>query len=111
MVAFKKYKGDVAMTKLQWYLALSNACIHNPFAPPRIREIPDAPGHGQPVCGSQAKCFMCKKRTNWKCPCGRPVSGFTTRATVGGGPKPQPRSCSREHVRMANAWHPTHIEV
>lgn len=98
MLAYNKINSANPLTKQQWFRALSHWCIENPFRPPRPRAIDVVEGHGGPAIGSQALCWVCKSRTNWKCACGRPICGSTTRAKSRGGVKAQPRECYMTHL-------------
>jgi len=68
-LAFTKTNPTKKMTKHEWFLALSESCIHNPFRPARIRALTQVGPHGNLSRGSQAMCWMCKARTSWKCGC------------------------------------------
>jgi len=98
MLAFNKQNPTEKLTKQQWFSALSESCIHNPFRPIRPRAMALAGPHGKLTRDRQALCWVCKARTNWKCGCGRPVCGWTTRARARGGEKAQPRDCARIHL-------------
>ncbi|NDG03521.1 MAG: hypothetical protein EB119_10125 [Synechococcaceae bacterium WBB_34_004] len=108
MLAFNKNRGGSKLTKQQWFMRLSEACINNPFAPPRPGAADIFQGHGGPKMDSHANCWVCGTKTKWKCFCGRAVCGPTTRAVVRGGPKRQPNACYDKHkeaVLDGNVWH------
>ena len=94
MLAYLRCNPDKKMTKREWYMALVDTCINNQFAPCRPRGVPEVPrGHESIAQGSQTQCWVCTRRTQWKCACGRPVCGPSTRAKERGGDKPEARTC------------------
>ena len=104
----------VQMTKGQWYSALAQACINNPFAPVQPRVVGPTSGHTQLQRSKQGLCWMCNKKTNWKCTCLRAFCGNTTRAcrsgegVLGVAVKEPPRNCWVQHllrVAAADALH------
>jgi len=91
MLAYQMHNPDRKMCKREWYLALVDACINNPFSPIRPRGVPEVPsGHESVTQGSQASCWVCGHRTQWKCGCGRPVCGASTRAKERGDRRQSP---------------------
>ncbi|NBX97432.1 hypothetical protein EBQ81_01010, partial [bacterium] len=48
MLAFNKNRASSKLTKQQWFMRLSEACINNPFAPPRPGAADIFQGHGGP---------------------------------------------------------------
>ncbi|NDC57150.1 MAG: hypothetical protein EBZ69_10175 [Alphaproteobacteria bacterium] len=98
-LAFRHHSEKGKVTKQQWYGMLSDACIHNPFAPAQPPPNLFVEGHDGPFKGTQGKCWVCRHRTNWKCQCGRPICGLATRAAVRGGPQPSPRTCFKKHMQ------------
>ena len=84
-LAYNKYNPATKLTKREWYLALSDACLNNPFCPPRPRLQPVSSVHTALQKSSQGRCCLCTRKTGWKCGCGRPFCGNVTRAKQRGG--------------------------
>jgi len=53
--------------------------------------------------GRGGTCWVCGKKSQWKCACGRAVCGPSTRARVRGGVKPPARLCWKGHMDAVNA--------
>jgi len=92
-LAYDKYNPAVKLTKREWYLALSDACLNNPSHPPgprtlAVSNIHNTPAQSRPV----GRCRLCGRKTQWKCGCGRPFCGIHTRAKER-GVKPRPNGC------------------
>ena len=109
-LAYNKYNPATKLTKREWYLGLSDACLNNPFAPPWPRTLPLSPLHSTLEQSSMARCWHCKTKTQWKCGCGRPFCGNTTRAKERGGVKPKPRGCWGLHKDAVRDGQEGHVE-
>ena len=112
MMAYHRHNPDWKMTKREWYLALVDAYINNPFSSIRPRGVPEVPnGHKSVTQGSKAQCWVCEHKTQWKCSCGRPVCGASTKAKERGGEKAaqeEPRTCRWDQWQAVRAGAPYH---
>ena len=90
------------LTKGQWYAALSDACVNNPFAPVLPRAVVEfMVGHSGLAQSKQGLCWICKHKTNWKCSCGRAICSNVTRAKRVNGAleaRPVARDCLLAHL-------------
>ena len=98
MLAYNRQNPHARLTKQQWFRALAEACVNNPFKPHVPRVIPAVQEHGGPVSSCNGSCWVCKKVTKRKCKCGRPVCGTDTRAPSGRAERPQARECYQIHL-------------
>ena len=80
MLAYNRQNPHARLTKQQWFKALAEACVNNPFKPHVPKVIHAVEEHGGPVSSCNGSCWVCKKVTKRKCKCGRPVCGLDTRA-------------------------------
>ena len=105
----------IQLTKGEWFCALAKVCINNPFAPAQPRVVGPAGGHTQLLRSKQGLCWICRKKTNWKCSCGRAFCGNSTRTRKTGlstlgiqTARDTPRTCWVQHLSAVSAADPQH---
>ena len=101
------------LTKGQWYLALAEALVNNPFALGMVRDLPAMDNHALDPSrrrdgAKQAHCVMCRKRTWHKCMYGRAVCHITRREEADGR-RGDARNCHADHQALVRLGDQNHV--